>query len=113
MDIARHLLMHRVPRPPPRDCDFWRYRLVGAIVPGIDELLTKESTFQFSRKHPILPLHMRPALLAGVAISDRAGPPMLKVLQGHMIGDNKNRFAMAPEHLATSALEWGPPRSSS
>ncbi len=34
---------------------------------------------------------------------------MLKMLQGHMMGDNKNRFAMATDHLVTPVIEWGPP----
>lgn len=51
-----------------------------------------------------------PSLLAGVAIIDRAGLPMLKMLQGHMMGDNKNRFAMATDHLISPVLEWGPPQ---
>ena len=110
LEIARLLLMRRVPRPPPRDGDLWRYRLLGAIVPDFDGILAKEMAFPFSPKHPILPLYIRPALLAGVAILDRAGPPMLKMLQGHMMGDNKNRFAMATDHLVTRAIEWGPPR---
>ncbi|AUH66735.1 TniQ family protein [Paracoccus zhejiangensis] len=110
LQIARLLLMRRIPWPLPRDCDFWRYRLLGAIVPDIDALLAKETAFPFSPKHPILPLYIRPALLAGVAIIDRAGPPMLKLLQGHMMGDNKNRFAMATEPLIAPALDWGPPR---
>ncbi|MEO1542818.1 MAG: TniQ family protein [Pseudomonadota bacterium] len=109
LEIARLLLMRRIPWPPPSDCDFWRYRLLGAIVPNFDDLLTKETAFPFSPKHPILPLHIRPALLAGVAIIDRAGPAMLKMLQGHMMGDNKNRFTMATDHLVTPAIEWGPP----
>lgn len=110
LEIARLLLMRRVPWPPPSDGDLWRFRLLGAIVPDFDAILAKETSFPYSPKHPILPLHIRPALLAGVAIIDRAGPPMLKMLQGHMMGDNKNRFAMATDHLVTPALEWGPPR---
>ncbi|MEL6206615.1 MAG: TniQ family protein [Pseudomonadota bacterium] len=110
LEIARLLLMRRIPWPPPRDGDLWRYRLLGAIVPDFDDLLSKETAFPFSPKLPILPLHIRPALLAGVAIIDRAGPPMLKMLERHMMGDNKNRFAKATDHLVTSAIEWGPPR---
>lgn len=94
----------------PRDGDLWRYRLLGAIVPDFDAILPEETSFPYSPKHPILPLHIRPALLAGVAIIDRAGPPMLKMLQGHMMGDNKNRFAMATDHLVIPAIEWGPPQ---
>nr|WP_245410703.1 hypothetical protein [Notoacmeibacter marinus] len=93
-------------RSPPRDGDLWRYRLLGAIVPDLDDILAKETAFPFSPKHPILPLHIRPALLAGVAIIDRAGPPMLKMLQGHMMRDNKNRFVMATDNLVTPAIGW-------
>lgn len=45
-----------------------------------------------------------------VEIIDRAGPPMLKILQGHMIGENRKRFVMATDPLVAPALEWGPPR---
>ena len=110
LEIARLLLMRRIPWPPPRDGDLWRYRLLGTIVPDFDAILAKETAFPYSPKHPILPFYNRPALLAGVAIIDRAGPPMLKMLQGHMMGENKNRFAKATDHLVTPAIEWGPPQ---
>ncbi|AEI96300.1 hypothetical protein RLO149_c044100 [Roseobacter litoralis Och 149] len=72
--------------------------------------MTKEAAFTFSSKHPILPLHICPAPLAGVAFIDHAGPPMLKMLQGHTMGDNKNRFVMTTDHLVTPAIGWGPPQ---
>ncbi len=31
---------------------------------------------------------------------------MLKMLQGHMMGDNKNRFVMATDNLVTPAIGW-------
>ncbi|MEF0941882.1 phosphopantetheine-binding protein [Rhizobium sp. BR 362] len=34
---------------------------------------------------PILPLHMRSALLSGITIVARAGPEMLRMLRGHMM----------------------------
>lgn len=110
LEIARLLLMRRIPGPPPRDGDLWRYRLLGAIVPDFDDLLTKDTAFPFSPRHPILPLYIRPALLAGVAIINHAGPPMLKMLHGHMMGENRKRFVMATDHLVAPALEWGPPQ---
>lgn len=110
LEIARLLLMRRIPWPLPRDGDLWRYRLLGAIIPDLDAILAKQTSFPYSPKHPILPLHIRPALLAGVAIIDRAGPPILTMLKGHMMGENKNRFVMATDHLVTPALEWGPPQ---
>lgn len=110
LEIARLLLMRRIPWPPPRDGDLWRYRLLGAIVPDLDAILAEETSFPYSPKHPILPLHIRPALLAGVAIIDRAGPPMLRMLQAHVLGENRKRFVMATDHLVAPALEWGPPQ---
>jgi len=110
LEIARLLLMRRIPWPPPRDGDLWRYRLLGAIVPDFDAILAKQTSFPYSPKHPILPLHIRPALLAGVAIINHAGPPMLKMLQAHVLGENRKRFVMATDHLVSPALEWGPPQ---
>jgi len=110
LEIARLLLMRRIPWPPPRGGDLWRYRLLGAIVPDFDAILAKQTSFPYSPKHPILPLHIRPALLAGVAIINHAGPPMLKMLQAHVLGENRKRFVMATDHLVSPALEWGPPQ---
>ena len=54
----------------------------------------------------ILPLHLRPALLAGVAIVERAGPEMLRVLRGHMMGDNWVRFTDATENMIARGRKW-------
>lgn len=110
LEIARLLLMRRVPFPPPPGDDLWRYRLLGAIVPDLDAILATRTSFPFSPKHPILPLNIRPALLAGVAIIDRAGPAMMKMLQRHMMGENKTRFVMATDHLVYPAFEWVTPQ---
>jgi hypothetical protein len=55
----------------------------------------------------ILPLYMRPALLAGVAIVERAGPEMLRMLRGHMMGDNRVRFTDATENMIARARRAG------
>ncbi|ESY66386.1 hypothetical protein X743_28600 [Mesorhizobium sp. LNHC252B00] len=52
---------------------------------------------------PILPLHLRPALLAGVAIVERVGPEMLQMLRGHMMGDNRVRLTDATENMIARA----------
>ena len=39
VDIARLLLMRRVPRPPPDEGEFWRFRVLGAIIPELDDLV--------------------------------------------------------------------------
>lgn len=40
------------------------------------------------------------ALLAGMAIVQHAGPEMLRMLSGHMIGENKARFDSAIEEIS-------------
>jgi hypothetical protein len=71
------------------------HRLTGSFSkirsPDAHELPTPAS--------PILPLHLRPALSAGVAIVQRAGPEMLSMLRGHMMGENKARFGNAIEEI--------------
>ena len=58
-----------------------------------------------SRASSLSPLHLRPALLAGVAIVQRAGPEMLHMLRGHMMGENKARFASAIDEIVDSARQ--------
>lgn len=38
-------------------------------------------------------------IIAGVAIAQHAGPEMLRMLSGHMIGENKARFDGAIEEI--------------
>ena len=108
--LARLLLMRRVPWPLPNADDLWRFRVLGLLIPKLDAIPGRERSFPCSPKHPILPLHIRPALLAGVAIVVRSGPEMLRMLQGHTFGENRNRFIKAVGHLVFPAFEWGPPR---
>lgn len=110
LEIARLLLMHRLPTPTNYDNDLWRYRILGSIIPDLDAVLLGLKSFPYSQKNPILPLSIRPALLAGVAIVERAGPALIKMLQGHMVGENKNRFIMATDHLVYPPFEWGAPQ---
>lgn len=41
-EIARLLLMRRVPRPLPREHELWRFRVLGAIVPDLDHVVAAE-----------------------------------------------------------------------
>ena len=102
-EIARLLLMRRVIWPLPREQELWRYRVLGAIVPDLDHVVAAEQVNLPTPAKPILPLHLRPALLAGVAIVERAGPEMLRMLRGHMMGDNKVRFTDAAENMIARA----------
>lgn len=102
-DIARLLLMRRIPRPIPREHDLWRFRVLGAIIPDLDYVVAEQEENLPTPAKPILPLHLRPALLAGIAIVERVGPEMLQMLRGHMMGDNRVRFTDAVESLTTQA----------
>lgn len=100
-EIARLLLMRRIPRPIPHEHDLWRFRVLGAIILELDNILIAENERLPTAAIPILPLHLRPALLAGIAIVERAGPEMLRMLKGHMMGQNRTRFSDAVEAMVT------------
>ncbi|MCB1465924.1 MAG: TniQ family protein [Rhizobiaceae bacterium] len=102
-DIARLLLMRRAPLPPPREDELWRFRVFGAIIPDLDGIIAAEQENLPTPASPILRLRMRPALLAGVAIVERAGPEMLRMLRGHMMGDNRVRFTGTAENMIAKA----------
>lgn len=99
LELARLLLMRRIPWPLPGVDELWRFRIPGAIIPDPDNVIAKESECLPTPARPILPLHIRAALLAGVAIAERAGPGMLNMLRGHMMGENKARFTAAIDRL--------------
>jgi hypothetical protein len=107
-EIARLLLMRRIPRPIPREHDLWRFRVLGTIIPDLDGIVAAEQENLPTPAKPILPLHMRPALLAGIAIVERAGPEMLRMLRGHMMGDNRVRFTDAAERMIAQAQSTRP-----
>lgn len=64
--ITRLLLMRRIPRPVPRECDLWRFRVLGAIIPDLDHVITEQEENLPTPANPIVPFHLRPALLAGL-----------------------------------------------
>lgn len=103
IEIARLLLMRRVTWPLPREHELWRYRVLGAIIPDLDHVVAAEQENLPTPAKPILPLHLRPALLAGVAIVERAGPEMLRMLRGHTMGGNRTRFSDAAENIIARA----------
>lgn len=105
IEIARLLLMRRVIWPLPREHELWRYRVLGAIIPDLDDIIAAGQVNLPTPAKPILPLQLRPALLAGVAIVERAGPEMLRMLREHMRGDNKVRFSDAAENMIAQAGE--------
>lgn len=110
MTLARLMLMRRISWPLPHEEDFWRHRVLGALVPEFDTILKRVESFHHSPKNPILPLHIRPALLAGVAIVEQSGPEMLRMLQRHTFGVNRNKFIQTTDHLVSPAFKWEPPQ---
>lgn len=110
IELARLMLIRRISWPLPREKDLWRYRVLGVLIPEFDAILAKLKSFHHSPKHPILPLNVRPALLAAVAIVHRSGPEMLRMLQRHTFGPTRDKFIQATDHLVSPAIEWGPPQ---
>lgn len=102
--------MCRVHWPFSCDAELWRYRVLGVIVPDLDDAIAREGSFPASPKHPIVPLHIRPALLAGIAIVERAGPEMLQMLQAHTYGHNKLRLIQETDYLINPAFGLPGPR---
>jgi len=101
-DIVRLLLMRRVPRPLPSEKELWRFRVLGAIIPELDDIVAARQKKLSTPASPILPLHLRPALLAGVAIVERAGPEMLRMLRSHTVGENRTRFSNLADRMIAS-----------
>jgi hypothetical protein len=95
--------MRRIPTPLPHEHDLWRFRVLGAIIPDLDHVVAEQQENLPTPARPILPLPLRPALLAGVAIVERAGPEMLRMLRRHMIGENGIRFTEVAENMIARA----------
>lgn len=102
-EIARLLLMRRVPRIFPDHCEQANYRVLGVIIADLDDVLRVQTSKLPSRASTLLPLHLRPALLAGVAIVQRSGPEILHILRSHMMGENKARFGSAIDEIMDCA----------
>jgi hypothetical protein len=95
--------MRRIVFPVPPERQLRYFRVLGAIIPNLDRFVVDEQADLPTGARPILPLDLRPALLAGVAIVERAGPEMLRMLRRHMVGDNMTRFSDAAEKLIAGA----------
>jgi hypothetical protein len=76
----------------PERGDYRRARIRGLLIPEFDEVAMAEADDIATTGRPLLPLYMRPCLLAGVAIVMRAGPEMLDLIQQKSIGTDRRRF---------------------
>ena len=93
--------------PGTDEGEFWRFRVLGAIIPELDDLVAVNPASLPTPGTPILPLYLRPALLTEVANVDRAGPGMLPMFQNHTIGDNRARFGELAEKTIAHAHSLG------
>ncbi len=109
VEIARLLLMRRRPSVLDANTRFERFRVLGALIPELDDVIAEMRVALPSPASPILPLHLRPALLAGVAIVERSGPAMIEMLQSRLIGENRSRFAQLAGSIVASAQRARPP----
>ncbi len=98
--IAQLLLMRRVKNPTFGNYEPWRYRVLGALIPDLDDVVDRQSLPMSSC--PILPLHLRPALLAAIAMVERSGPEMLEMLCGQMRGETAPCHAVNRDHRGSS-----------
>ena len=103
IEIARLLLMRRIVFPVPSEQQLYLFRVIGVIIPDLDRVLVASRTDLPTPARPIMPLQLRAALLAGVAMVECAGPEMLRMLRRHMVGDNMTRFSDATEKLIAQA----------
>lgn len=93
IDIVRLLLVRRNGKPFQNEEWIECGALLGAVVPGFNELASERGLPIPTIDRPILPLPFRIALLAGVSIVERAGPEIVPELQRRTIGANRVLFA--------------------
>ncbi|MFC5386461.1 TniQ family protein [Aquamicrobium segne] len=90
--IVRLLLMRRRVFPFPAEEELWRFRVLGKIIPELDRLLAEICTSFPTPQNPVLPLYLRPALMAGVAMVHSGGAEMLFMLRQSTFGFHRHRF---------------------
>ncbi|MCO6188488.1 hypothetical protein [Rhizobium sp. L1K21] len=66
--------------------------VLGRIIPGNEDTLAEICVDFPTPQNPVLPLHLHPALLAGVAIVHIAGAEMLFMLRQSTFATNQTHF---------------------
>ena len=92
-DLARLLMMRRDPRNLRPEEIIGPPRVLGIVVPEFDTSVLHGGKPLPSAARPILSLHFRPALLAGITIVESQGAAMLDMLSQRTIGGNRARFS--------------------
>lgn len=93
IDIARLLLIRRRPKPFRHQASIRHSTILGAVVPGFDELVAEQRLPRPTIARPILPFGLRMALLAGISIVHQAGPTLVSELKRQTLGPHYTRFA--------------------
>ena len=102
VDLLRLVLIRRDPKPI--DPDHWieTPKVLGLIIPGFDRLVAATGTIISPADRPILPLSLRPALLAGIAIVERSGHKIIAQLHGRTIGAYHAHFGTIAARILAS-----------
>jgi TniQ len=105
IDLLRLLLIRR--NPKPIDPEHWieTPKVLDLVVPGFDRLVAAIGATVPPASKPVLPLSLRPALLAGIAIVERSGPKIVAELHSRTIGAYHAHFG------AIAASIFGPKQS--
>jgi hypothetical protein len=88
--VARLLLARRIVRRPPEHGDYRRARILGIIIPEFDRIALQQPHNIMKAGRLVVPLALRPTLLAGVAIVMRQGPEALDMIRHHAMGATRN-----------------------
>jgi hypothetical protein len=105
IDLLRLLLIRRDPKPIDPERWIETPKVLDLVIPGYDRLVVATGTIIPPADRPILPLSLRPALLAGIAIVERSGPKIIAELHGRTIGAYHAHFGtiaariLASQHL--------------
>lgn len=102
IDIVRLLLIRRCPKPSRHQASIGHCTVLGAVVPGFDELVAEQGLPRPTIARPILPIGLRMALLAGVSIVYQAGPALVSELKRQTLGAYYTRFAVIDAGISVS-----------
>jgi hypothetical protein len=107
IDIVRHLLVRRDPKPIEPERWIAKPRLLDVVIPGLDRFLAEQGTAIPTATKLIMQMSLRPALLAGVAIVERSGPSIVADLHSRTIGAYRSQFGV----ISASMLSEGRPNA--
>ena len=105
IDLLRLLLIRRDPKPIDPERWIETPKVLDLVIPGFDNLVAETGTIVPPADRPILPLSLRPTLLAGIAIAERSGPKIVAEIHGRTIGAYHAHFGTIAASILASYLE--------